>query len=664
MSFLRAISVLLLTALIASAETRVRIGGSVRRSEAQLLDLLGDRLAHVASKPASASRADDAAFLLRQLMLKDGYAEVQVGWKILRRDEILLSVQEGMRRSLGTITLTGLPDEEAKKFANLYRSPAEKGRSIISGSAPFREEDVEKGLSNIRQELNAEGYWSAEVRIVSRDTDAATGVVNLSIHATPGVIHRIAPPRIFSPDETGIKETQAAVKPYIGGKATTANLNAMRLAVEQKFASSGYKDALIEMGRTLSPPQFIPQFTIDLGRRVKLREIRIDGLERTQPQRIAQRMAKLEGEWYDEAAMNQYLRGFLATGAFSSARVETSEVDATTINATLHFTEARAKMITLAAGFGSYQGLITRVTYADRNLLGQLLGFSTGFEFSSRGVLGETKLTDPWLFGSDVAATARVFALIYGREGYRTFETGLDGKLTRKFGDHYTLDFLAGTSLVNVTNAGIPTADLGETVYAHPKLRLTQSIDFRDSPILPTRGWHLESPFEIGAAIGDTSTSYVQAGLTGGWYHPLGKNYRLGIGGECGMILPSGDDENLPIDLRLFNGGSRSVRSFPERGLGPTSANGDPLGGETMWNTNVELSRNLTGALSVVAFFDAGSLSQNHRQLSSAAVEMAVGLGLRLDLPIGPVRLEYGHSLTQDPGEPSGTFHFAIGFAY
>ena len=43
---------------------------------------------------------------------------------------------------------------------------------------------------------------------------------------------------------------------------------------------------------------------------------------------------------------------------------------------------------------------------------------------------------------------------------------------------------------------------------------------------------------------------------------------------------------------------------------------------------------------------------------------MAIGLGLRLDLPIGPVRLEYGYNLTRDTGEPIGTIQFAIGMTF
>ena len=663
MILFRSIAVFLFAASIAGAETLIRIVGSQSKSEGQLLELIGNRLGHVRDKPAATWRADDAAFLLRQVMLKDGYPEVKVSWKIVKSDEIQLTVNEGFRLSLGVVTIKGLPDNDVKKFVGLYSSPAENGRSFASGPAPFREEDVETGLSFIRQELYAQGYWAAEARLVSRQTDAATGAVNIDVNVTPGVIHEIAKPKISSPDGRGIEETRAVTQPYIGRKARTANLSSMRLAVEEAFAGSGYPDAKIQMSRTLSPPYFIPEFFIDLGKRVRLHQIHIEGLVRTDPQRIARRVKKLEGDWYNEAAMNKYLRGFLATGAFSAASAETSDVDANTIDATLHFTETKAKEITLAAGFGSYQGLITRVTYTDRNMMGKLLEFSSGFEFSSRGVLGETKITDPWLFGSDVSASARIYALIYGREGYSTFESGMDSKFTWKVGDHYMLDLLAGTSLVNLTSEGLPNQELGETVYTHPKLRITQTIDYRDSPVLPTRGWHAALPLEIGAAVGDITTSYIQAGLTGGWYHKLSKDYQLGVGGEWGVIIPSGDGTDLPIDLRLFNGGSRSVRSFPERELGP-EVHGYPIGGEAMWNANVELARNLTGAVAAVAFVDAGALSRNYDELTSADIEVAVGLGLRLALPIGPVRLEYGYNLTRDPGEPVGTIHFAIGFAY
>jgi outer membrane protein assembly complex protein YaeT len=643
--------------------TRVRIEGMKSRSEPELLQLLGGRLAHVRASPASPPLADDAAFLLRQTLRKDGHADAEVGWRIAGRNEIVLTVREGVRLALGQVTVAGVPEDEMRKFAKLYAKPAEKNRPLIGGPPPFREEDVETGLSFLRQEYNARGYWAAEATLTSRETHPATGAVNVSVEVKPGLLHKIGSPRVTGGDDRGVGLASGAAKPFVGRPATTKNLNAMRLAVEEAATSEGYPDADIRMGRTLETGKFIPEFSIELGKRVRLGKIRIEGLERTNPQRVAGRMSDMEGDWYDEAEMNQRLRTMFATGAFASARIETTPVGEGVIDATLHFDEARAKELSLAAGFGSYQGFITRVTYADRNLFGNLWGFNSGFEFSSRGILGEARITDPWLFGSDVAGTARVFALMYGREGYDSYETGFDGKLTWKFGDHYSLDVYAGNSVVKLTGDGLPSSELGEKLYVNPRLRFTQSLDFRDNPVLPESGWHLENPLEFGSAIGDISTSYVKAGLTGGWYHEINRRYQVGFGGEWGVLIPSGDGGDLPIDLRLFNGGARSVRSFPERELGPTY-DGWPTGGEAMWNANLELIREISGSVKGVAFFDAGTLARNHEDLSNSDIELAAGLGIRLDLPIGPVRVEYGYNLTRDEHEPTGTFHFAIGFAY
>ena len=129
--------------------------------------------------------------------------------------------------------------------------------------------------------------------------------------------------------------------------------------------------------------------------------------------------------------------------------------------------------------------------------------------------------------------------------------------------------------------------------------------------------------------------------------------------------LVTGDGADFPIDLRYFNGGARSVRSFPERELGPSAGAGNyPTGGDAYWASNLELIRQLAGPVKLVGFLDAGSRSQKYSDIAAADVELAAGLGLRLDLPIGPVRLEYGFNLTQRPGDPTGTFHFAIGAAF
>lgn len=645
------------------AETRVRVEGLQRKSESQVLQLLGERLVHVRNKPATPSRADDAAFLLRQSLRNDGYSEVEVDWRIASPAEIVLTVREGRRLGLGEVEIHGADNaDQVRRMSRLFSRQAERNRPFGVPDPPFREEDIPAGLSAVRQDLQANGHWAAAVEIIERRDGER--VVDLTVQVDPGPQFTIGPSVNNSVDGRGVVRARTTSDPFVDRPATTANLNELRLAMETAFTSRGYPDARIRMGQRLENNRFIPVFNFDLGVRVRLLEVKAQGLVLTREGRALRRFKSLEGEWYDEAAMNRRVGRLLATGAFSSVRVETEEVATKRIHATLHFEEARAKEVSLAAGFGSYEGFITRASFADRNLFGSLLGFSTGIEVSQLGILGETRLTDPWLFGRDLSGSLRHYALSYSREGYDSLETGLEAILAWEIGDHYGAELSIGTSLVNIRSDGLPRAELGETQYFNPRVRFTQSYDRRDSAIIPQRGWHLTLPIEVGAAIGDHETGYIRAGIAGAWYYRINHNYQLALGGSANVIVPTGDSTELPIDLRLFSGGARSIRSFPEREHGPVSANGFPTGGESSWTTHAELTRNLVGSLKATAFIDAGALGREHTDFASADLEVAVGLGLRLDLPIGPMRLEYGHNLTRDRGEPSGTLHFAIGVAF
>jgi outer membrane translocation and assembly module TamA len=131
-----------------------------------------------------------------------------------------------------------------------------------------------------------------------------------------------------------------------------------------------------------------------------------------------------------------------------------------------------------------------------------------------------------------------------------------------------------------------------------------------------------------------------------------------------GGAITSATGVTLPIDLRYFLGGPNSVRSFPQRELGPRDGQGQPFGGEAWWVANSEYVHQVTGPLKAVAFVDVGTLSEKAANLGLSSIDVAIGLGARLDLPIGPVRVEYGHNLTQDPGEPSGALFFAIGIVF
>ena len=646
---------------VALAETRIEIRGMTSKSEREVLQLMGDRLVYVREKSASPWRAADAAFLLTKILRNDGYNDVKVTPKVVSPDRIALIVDEGKRLALGKVTITG--EGDAKQLAKLYALPAQKDMPFGAGAPAFHEEDVETGLGYIEQQLHSEGYWNADAILSERVTDQKSGKVDVTITVDRGERFRIGKPTVSSPDGRGVKRAATTWEPFIGEWATTEKINGLRAAMEVAFISRGYPDAKIRMESSLGKSTYQPAFFINLGTRVRLLEVHAEGLELTQPQRVKRIMEPLEGEWYDQAAMNAKVKRLLATGAFESVQVETYEVSSKRIDATLHFREAKAREISLAAGAETFYGPLFRAGYTDRNFRGSLKGFSAGMEFSGRGALGEVKLTNPWWRGSETAHTLRLYSLVKAFEGYTSFESGFESAWKWQPSPRRQMELVLGYSFLTVTDDELPSNLLGETDYNHVRVAFTHTWDHRDSAILPKSGWHFGIPVQVGAAIGEQMETYAKVGMNGGYYLPLGDNHLLGIGGFANWVFPTENIQSLPVDLRVFNGGARSVRSFPERELGP-SFGGNPYGGDFSWCVNTELSRAITGPLTAVAFVDAGAVTGNYTGIRQDGLELAAGLGLRLDLPIGPVRLEYGHNLTQDLGEPGGTWHFAIGATF
>ena len=660
-SMIVSVLLLLCAADVAVGKTTIEIRGMKGKSEAEVLRLAGDRLVYVKSKPANSWRAADAAYLVSQILQNDGYNDVRVRSKVLSANRILLTVDEGRRLTLGEVKVEG--DPAAKRLAKLYALPAAKDSPFGAGLPPFREEDIETGLGYIVQQLQSEGYWNARAALRERTDNERTGRVDVVLSVDRGERFRIGSPTVKSADGRGVKRAATTWQEYVGRWATTENINGLRAAMEEAFISRGYPDAKIRMQSSLGPSMWYPAFEIDLGVRVKLLKVHATGLERTRPERVERITDPLEGDWYDQAAMNAKVKRLLSTGAFESVRLETNEVEEKRIDATLHFREAQAKEVSLAAGAGSFYGPLFRAGFADRNFQGSLRGLTAGVEITGRGALGELKLTDPWWMSRDISHTLRLYSFAKSFEGYTSYETGLESVWKWDPSRNRRAELTLGYSFVAVEEDGLPSALLGKTDYNHVRVAYSHTWDHRDSRILPKSGWHLSVPLQVGASGVDEWETYAKIGLAGGYYHPLGETLHLGIGGFAHRVFPSGDINDLPVDLRVFNGGARSVRSFPERELGPAFG-GNPYGGDFTWAVNAELSQSINGALTAVGFVDVGETTGNYTGIRRGGVELAAGLGLRFDLPIGPVRLEYGHNLSRDAGEPEGTWHFAIGSTF
>jgi len=189
-------------------------------------------------------------------------------------------------------------------------------------------------------------------------------------------------------------------------------------------------------------------------------------------------------------------------------------------------------------------------------------------------------------------------------------------------------------------------------------------IDRRDSPVNATRGTFSSVSLEQAARGLGSDARYgkvfvQQSGFRSWGPVVLAARVLAGTG--------FGPDELLPVD-RFFAGGGTTVRGYAENGLGPFGADGSPSGGRSMLVFNHEARVSLGRWLSALAFVDAGN-AFDRAQFSARDLSVGYGLGVRVNSPIGLLRLDFGIPATAPPkstrrANQLGSGRYYLGFGH
>ena len=63
-------------------------------------------------------------------------------------------------------------------------------------------------------------------------------------------------------------------------------------------------------------------------------------------------------------------------------------------------------------------------------------------------------------------------------------------------------------------------------------------------------------------------------------------------------------------------------------------------------------------------FYDTGFVNADAYDFNTNNVASDVGIGLRLDLPVGPLRIDYGIPIQKDGRSSTGHFNFNVGYQF
>jgi len=115
---------------------------------------------------------------------------------------------------------------------------------------------------------------------------------------------------------------------------------------------------------------------------------------------------------------------------------------------------------------------------------------------------------------------------------------------------------------------------------------------------------------------------------------------------------------------RVFLGGANNLRGFDFRDVGPRDINGEAIGGLTSGFASAEVTVPIIQKVRGALFYDVGVVSADEFSFDGD-VNSDWGVGLRLFLPVGPIRLDYAFPISTDEfNDSSGRFNFNIGYRF
>ena len=129
-----------------------------------------------------------------------------------------------------------------------------------------------------------------------------------------------------------------------------------------------------------------------------------------------------------------------------------------------------------------------------------------------------------------------------------------------------------------------------------------------------------------------------------------------------------GDTEGLPFFKNYFAGGSRSVRGYEARSLGPIddpdSLFPQPFGGakRVLFNSTLFLPIG-DGALDkrLQFFVDGGQVFSNDESVEFDDIRFTAGVGFNWISPVGPLSISYSVPLNEEEGDEIEKFQFSVG---
>lgn len=634
---------------------------------------------------------------------KAGYPKTEVKYvpsveETTGRGSVTFEIVETPKVRITDVSFEGASAFTQKKLRKQIKTRRHWFFSFLTGSGTLKDEQLEDDRDKLADFYRNEGYIDFDIKNIDYNYTGEKKV-KLNFQVTEGQQYKVGSVAFQGNKIFSTNQLSQDLKMPEGKTFTPKGLNKDIEVVQDKYGSQGYIDTTISAKKNPN----VQTGTIDLNYRIDEKEksyiekIEIKGNTKTKDKVIRRELSVAPGEVFDMTEVKRSKRRLEGLQYFAEQGGVEAQPEPTDIpnrrNLQITVEEKNTGHFSLGAGFSSIDSVIgfVEVTQGNFDIAKPPWFMGGGQKFRMRIAAGprrqdyEITFIEPWFLERKLQLSTDLYhrrLSTYSDEDlYDLVQTGARLGFTRSLWN----DNLIGNVNYNIENRGLVDIDRSKAVR-YPglpdvledqgysllsKFGGSLAYDTRDNALLPTKGQRTEISADVAAGVIGSDWNFYKFEARSSWYFKgLDEGHLLEVIGRTGVAETFGDSDHLHVLDRFFLGGMYSLRGYRYHRVGPTDRYGEPYGGNTYWFGSLEYSIPVIERLRLAAFYDIGMVYLNSYQWNFGNYNDNVGIGIRLNLPIGPLRLDYGiplHSTPRGPLTPgndssTGRFQFGVGY--
>jgi len=611
-----------------------------------------------------------------------GFNDVDVQYRVDSNQargtsRVVYTINEGLKGAISRVRFEG---NTAFGDRILRKQMKTKGKTLIAfidKSGRLDESQLQQDLDAIREWYQDHGYIDVEIPEVRRERTRGRMVLVIPISEGPKYsVGRIA---INGAKNTSPDKIRALIKLKEGSVYSPKTIREDAKKIADAYGSGGFVDLVIQpQGLPSGPNKIDVTFNIEEGNRSFVQRINIVGNSRTKDKVIRREVLIAPGDLYSTTRVETSKKRLDNLGYFSRVEAYPEETGVPgRKDLTVQVEEKRTGALNFGAGFSTIDSIVgfVEVSQGNFDIMNWPNFTGAGQKFRMRIQYGGSRkdivvaLTEPYFLDRRLSLGGEIFyreanflSSVYDQRNY-----GFSIVARRALGRFMSGSVEYRLEEIEIFNVGNDVSELiGLEEGTRTKSQITTSFvfDTRDNPFLTHRGQRvILTPFISGGFLGG-DTQLFGFELQASQYFTFPYDLILLLNAEIASVDTWGEGERVPIFDRLFLGGPNNLRGFEYRDVGPKDENGEPLGGKTLARATVELTFPIVEKVRGAVFYDIGFVEPKAFNAGGRAAS-DVGLGLRLDLPIGPLRLDYGYPIqTGGNNNRSGKFNFNVGYQF